>query len=363
MSRWIQVFMEKYRIVLRAHTAKRQVSPEKQAQIERGVAAHLGQLKRDFESGKLNENAVENIDETHFMIDFDNGKTLGFVGEKKVKYADVVSGGEGMTMVVRISGGPSGYIHPPMMIFANTNRSYTIRGVEDNVRGACYRTGPQGWMNQHIFREYLTERRAMAADPQSRRKTIFLDNCSGHLEESQCQDELNRLNAHLRYLSAIATDLCQPADSFVIAKMKDVWSRMWNDKNIELIEDEQWQNKVRKDGSYSGKLKNPGKRFFLELAAATVREVNQKRDESGINYARKAMMQCGSSLSVDGTWSTAQLFPHLQEIIKRYPQEFAGKSQDVVTISDSDNGAPGQEAEGNGLEVQEKDDETQWRLL
>ncbi|DAZ96362.1 TPA: hypothetical protein N0F65_008012 [Lagenidium giganteum] len=39
------------------------------------------------------------------MIDFDTGKTLGFVGEKSIKYADVVSGGEGMTMVVRISGG------------------------------------------------------------------------------------------------------------------------------------------------------------------------------------------------------------------------------------------------------------------
>ncbi|KAG6949065.1 hypothetical protein JG687_00015094, partial [Phytophthora cactorum] len=57
-SRWIQVFMVKHRIVLRAHTRKRQVSPEKQIQIEREVAAHLGQLKQDFESGKLDENAV-----------------------------------------------------------------------------------------------------------------------------------------------------------------------------------------------------------------------------------------------------------------------------------------------------------------
>ncbi|KAG2776058.1 hypothetical protein PC129_g22897 [Phytophthora cactorum] len=215
----------------------------------------------------------------------------------------------------------------------------------------------QGLDEPTHFPEYLTERRAIAADPQGRRKTIFLDNCSGHLEESQCQNELNRLNARLHYLPVNATDLCQPADSFVIAKIKDVWSRVWNNKKIELIEDEQWQNKVRKDDSYLGKLKNPGKCFFLELAAAAVREANQKRDESGINYARKAMMRRGLSLSVDGTWSTTQLFPHLQEIIKRYPQEFAGKSQDVVVTSDADNGAHGQEAEGNGLEAQEKDGE------
>ncbi|KAG6943440.1 hypothetical protein JG687_00018465 [Phytophthora cactorum] len=106
-------------------------------------------------TSRLDKNAVENIDETHFMIDFDNGKTLGFVGEKKVKYDDVVSGGEGMKMVVRIYGGPSRYIHPPMMIFTNANRSYPIRGVEDNVRGACYRTVRKGWMNQRIFRSTL----------------------------------------------------------------------------------------------------------------------------------------------------------------------------------------------------------------
>ncbi|KAE9161312.1 hypothetical protein PF002_g31668 [Phytophthora fragariae] len=152
--------MEKHRIVLRSHTGKRQVSPEKQAQIEREVAALLGELKRDFESGKLDENVIENVDETHFVIDFDNGKTLGFVAEKQIKYADVVLGGEGMTMVVRISGGPSGYIHPPMMIFTNANRSYPIRGVSDDVEGVCYRTGPKGWMDKCLFREFSSGKKS-----------------------------------------------------------------------------------------------------------------------------------------------------------------------------------------------------------
>ncbi|RLN06831.1 hypothetical protein BBJ28_00026101 [Nothophytophthora sp. Chile5] len=326
-ARWIQVFMEKHQIVLRAHTGKRQVSDEKQAQIEQEVACHLGELKRGFEAGTLDENTMENIDETHFVIDFDNGKTLGFSGEKKIKYADVVSGGEGMTMVVRISGGPSGYIHPPMMIFTNQQGSYPIRGVADNVEGACYRTGPKGWMDRRVFRQYLTERRAMAADPRGRKKVIFLDNCSGHLDEDECRNELHQLKAQLRYLPANATDLCQPADSFVIAKIKDVWARRWNEKKIELVENSSWQNKQRKDGSWSGKLRNPGKRFFLELAAAAVKEVNQKRDSNGINYARKAMIRCGLSLGIDGSWSTEQLFPHLQEIVKKYPLHFAGKSE------------------------------------
>ncbi len=35
----------------------------------------------------------------------DNGRTLGFAGDDNVKYADVVSGGEGITMTVRVTGG------------------------------------------------------------------------------------------------------------------------------------------------------------------------------------------------------------------------------------------------------------------
>lgn len=51
-----------------------------------------------------------------------------------------------MIMVVRISGGASGYIYSPMMISTNANRNYPIRGVPDGVVGNSYRTGPRGWM-------------------------------------------------------------------------------------------------------------------------------------------------------------------------------------------------------------------------
>jgi hypothetical protein len=41
----------------------------------------------------------------HFVVNSDNGRTLGFRGDSSVKYAEVVLGGDSMTMVVRISGG------------------------------------------------------------------------------------------------------------------------------------------------------------------------------------------------------------------------------------------------------------------
>ena len=50
----------------------------------------------------------ENMDETHFVINVDNGRTLGVQGgDNDVMYADVVSGGEGMTMMLCITGGAS----------------------------------------------------------------------------------------------------------------------------------------------------------------------------------------------------------------------------------------------------------------
>ena len=48
---------------------------------------------------------MENVDETHFVVNLDNGRILGFRGDTIVKYDEVVSGGESMTMVIRISGG------------------------------------------------------------------------------------------------------------------------------------------------------------------------------------------------------------------------------------------------------------------
>ncbi|KAE9037386.1 hypothetical protein PF005_g18230 [Phytophthora fragariae] len=99
---------------------------------------------------------------------------------------------------------------------------------------------------------------------------------------------------------------------------------------MKLIVDNCWQNKVRKDGSWSGKIQNPGKKFFLELAADAVKAVNLQKDKNGMSYARKAMIRCGLSLGIDGTWSVTQLYPHLQEIVKKHRSHFDGEPVDIV---------------------------------
>ena len=66
---------------------------------------HMGYLHRIFLSWIFQELLMENIDETCLVGNLDNGKTIGFCGDTNNKYADVVSGGESMTLIVRILGG------------------------------------------------------------------------------------------------------------------------------------------------------------------------------------------------------------------------------------------------------------------
>ena len=120
------------------------------------------------------------------------------------------------------------------------------------------------------------------------------------------------------------THLCQPADTFLILKIKDAWTRWWEAKKTKLIQQNVWQNAPRVDGQWSGKLINPGKRFFFQLVANSVEDVNREVD-CDISYARKAMIRCGLALGLDGSWSVGQLFPHLQDIVAKHLQYFQGQ--------------------------------------
>ena len=74
----------------------------------------------------------------------------------------------------------------------------------------------------------------------------------------------------LKYLPPCSTHLYQPADIFIISKIKDAWTKRWDAKKLELIQSDAWQNQQRADGQWSRKLINPDKRFYLQLATDAV---------------------------------------------------------------------------------------------
>lgn len=320
-GRWVQSFMERFNIVSRARTGKHSVSPTKQNDIEISVAAHLGCVSALFDSNRMDENYVENCDETHFMINLDNGHTLGFSGEKEVKYADVVSGGEGFTMVVRLTGGRDARVAPPFMVFKNADSNYPIRNVPDTVPGVAYRTGKKGWMDRKVMCQWLSESRVITEIPNHRR-LLYLDNCSGHTETPELLEASAKINTEIRYFPPNTTHLIQPCDSFIIQKIKRTWTNHWEAYKMDMIAKGRWKDSA-------GKIHNPGKSYFLQLAARCVREVNQQRDEDGVSVARKAMIITGMALNTNGVWEIRQLNPGLQRIIQKHKSVFEATRSDT----------------------------------
>lgn len=278
-------------------------------------------MKRKFTNELLDQNMVENMDETHFIFNMDNHHTLGLRGCGKVNYADVVSGGEGMTMVLRIRGGENAAIEAPFMIFRNTNRNYPILGhTGQYIAGVSYRTGPRGWMDKIVFNQWLNESRAISRDPVGRTRHLFMDNCSGHNETPQQIQSLQSILTTCHFLPANSTHLCQPLDSFIIQKIKAVWRTEWKAEKMRRMEAGDWA--MGPDSS--GKLNNPGKQYYMKLAVKFVEKVNDMVDENGLSLVRKAMIRGGLALDVDGIWRKEQLFDYLQEIVEKHPLEFCG---------------------------------------
>ena len=135
---------------MRIQTGTMWCSPQKEARIEMSVAYHMSDLHRGFKSGELREELICKMDETHFVINFENGRSLGLCGYENVKYADVVSGGEGMTIIVHLRVNASSRIGTPKLIFKNAKRSYPIQGLPDTMSGVAYQTGPKNWSDKTV---------------------------------------------------------------------------------------------------------------------------------------------------------------------------------------------------------------------
>lgn len=122
----VQSFGERFKILSSALTGKLQLSQKKEEFLKKTESPHLGQKRRPFFRIELQDEDVQNADETHFVMNVDNGRTLDFKGDEFVKSGDVVSGREGMTPVVRLSGGRHARTEPDLSCFKSKDRNYNI---------------------------------------------------------------------------------------------------------------------------------------------------------------------------------------------------------------------------------------------
>ena len=140
-------------------------------------------------------------------------------------------------------------------------------------------------------------------------KTIWVDNCTIHNIIPRLAMILAKKITTLKYLPPCATHLCQPADTFIISKIKDAWIKRWEAKKSKLIQQDSWQNKLRGDGQWFGKLTIPKKKFFLQLTVDSIEDINRQIDIDNMSYVRKSMIRCDLALGTDDTWSINKLFP------------------------------------------------------
>ncbi|KAL3693635.1 hypothetical protein R1sor_007286 [Riccia sorocarpa] len=132
---------------------------------------------------------------------------------------------------------------------------------------------------------------------------------------------------------------------------------MWKEYKLQMIVNSDWQGGG--GPRTSGLLKNPGKTFFLKMAAAAVDEVNRQRTKKSglpddpdhvppITYARKAMILCDLFLNTNEQWDEKQLSAGLQTIITRYRSNFMGSREGLASSSDSNAHTVEQQGSGRG---------------
>lgn len=141
---------------------------------------HMRTLCRKFLSEEVQEDMCKDIDKMHFVINMDNGRTLRFYDDKKVKDTNMVLGGMGMIMVVKVSRGVHGKISTPFMIFQNSFNSHPIQNLPNNVSNVCYCTTRKGVMTRDVRTQYYMDGLVSFIDTRDHTKFQFFDNALGH---------------------------------------------------------------------------------------------------------------------------------------------------------------------------------------
>ena len=254
--------------------------------IEKKVIFHLASGARAFWNNEYDGNAVENMDEAHFLYDFDNRACLSLRGSKSVGYMDFVSGEEAMTVTFSVTGGLQARIAAPFFSFKNKSENYPIQGSPDNIHGVSYRTQVNRWMNGHRFIQWLSEPRAIQQLPNFQQRILFFENCSGHRSTVEVREALHNIKKSLNYVPANSTHLCLPLDSFLIRKFKSIWLTkldLEKPRRCELLQ----------ISTASDKIKHLNKQWYMPRAVTCDNNIMSARDENWVSYARKCMIRFG----------------------------------------------------------------------
>lgn len=105
--RRMQAFAAHFNILQHMKCGKSQMIPEKIIELGKATARHLGWLKFGFSSADFKGEYMLNANKTYFILNMDSGKTLCLSGDDEVRYSDVKSGGVVISILIKLSCGPT----------------------------------------------------------------------------------------------------------------------------------------------------------------------------------------------------------------------------------------------------------------
>ena len=126
---------------------------------------------------------------------------------------------------------------------------------------------------------------------------------------------LDDINTEKLYIPVNCTHLAQPLDRLILRQIKAVFRKKCNQKLVQLIQ--------TNDCTNTGRVRNPGKSYYLEVIKEFIEELNN-RTHGHISMARKSMMMCELIPDVDGVCRIHQLSMELREIVNSNLQYFHG---------------------------------------
>lgn len=177
----------------------------------------LGDLMDKY---KFTPNNIYNCDETGISTVQDPGKILAPKGMKRVGSITSWERGKNITLLCAMSA--AGGFVPPMFIFPR--KRMTPQLEKDGPAGAIYKCSDNGWINEHLFFEWL-QHFAMYTKPSSQAPVLLiLDNHASHTS-LMIYDFCKQNNIHMLSLPPHTSHRMQPLDLTFFGPLKAVYKK------------------------------------------------------------------------------------------------------------------------------------------
>jgi len=134
------------------------------------------------------------------------------------------------------------------------------------------------------------------------------------------EEACNAIRTSIERFPSNCTHLIQPLDQLVLRAFKSLFRKKLNTRRTELC--------LENNQTDTGRLPNPGKRFYLELVKDFIDELNE-RMTGEIKNAQKAMIMCGFVPDSDGIWKIEQLSTELKVIVLNNLTYFNGQNPEA----------------------------------